>query len=95
MKKFWKLLAGLAATGTVIGLAILFFKKKDDGNFDLDDDDFAEDDLDMDLQPVKNREYVPLKKNEPEGTETASDVTDNAVNTAADTESREEPNNIQ
>lgn len=60
MKKNFKWLTALAVAGTVIGLIIAYFMRKNDEISDFDeDDDF---DLDGDLKPVSEREYVPLNK---------------------------------
>ena len=65
MKKFLKWFLGITAVCSVIGLLIAFFCK-DNENEEMDDyDDYEEDDdfdLDNDLKPVENREYVPLNK---------------------------------
>ena len=65
MKKNFKWLTALAVAGTVIGLIIAYFMRKNDEISDFDEDDFDEDDdfdLDGDLKPVSEREYVPLNK---------------------------------
>lgn len=66
MKKFFKWFIGLAAVGSAIGLIIAYFCKGrcDDSNCDGTQDFTEEDDfdLDSDLQPVGDREYVPLKR---------------------------------
>lgn len=63
LKKNWTWLAVLAAAGTVIGLVIAYFCKKKDGEYMEDQADEEEDfELDSDLKPVSEREYVPLKK---------------------------------
>lgn len=64
MKKYVKWIAVLITIGTIIGILIAFLCKnkceEEEFNFDIDDeDDF---DLDSDLQPVPEREYVPLTK---------------------------------
>lgn len=66
LKKYWKLFAALAVIGTAAGLIIAYFcKKKCKSSCSEDDFDSTEDedfDLDTDLKPVSEREYVPLKK---------------------------------
>lgn len=66
MKKFLKWFISLAAIGTAIGLIIAYFCKGRSSKCGCDDSqDFTEDedfDLDSDLRPVRDREYVPLKK---------------------------------
>ena len=74
LKKFLKWFISLAAVGSAIGLIIAYFCKGrcDDSNCD-DGQDFTEEDdfdLDSDLQPVGDREYVPLKRT----TEAAADT---------------------
>ena len=66
LKKWRKYLLTLATIGTAIGLGIAFFKKRtadqtDENEFsdDFEDEDF---DLDSDLEPVSEREYVSLNK---------------------------------
>ena len=82
MKKFLKWFLGITAVCSVIGLLIAYFCKDND-NEELDDyDEYEEDedfDLDNDLKPVENREYVPLNKSEetPKDTE---EVEENEVN---------------
>lgn len=62
MAKWFKKLLGLAAIGTAVAGLIYYFKKNDT----CEDDEFSEDfededfDLDSDLKPVSDREYVPL-----------------------------------
>lgn len=58
MKKWGKGLMGLAAAGGAIAGLIYYLKKKDS----CEDDDFEDDDfdLDSDLKPVSDREYVSL-----------------------------------
>jgi hypothetical protein len=66
LKKFLKWFISLAAVGTAIGLIIAYFCKGRSDKCSCDDSqDLTEDedfDLDSDLQPVRDREYVPLKK---------------------------------
>ena len=67
MKKFLKWFLGITAACSVVGLLIAYFCR-DNENDELDDyDDYEDDedfDLDNDLKPVENREYVPLNKTE-------------------------------
>lgn len=74
MKKFLKWFISLAAIGSAVGLIIAYFCKGrcsdsscDDGQDFTEEDDF---DLDSDLEPVADREYVPLKR----AAETTSDT---------------------
>lgn len=75
MKKFLKWFISLAAIGSAIGLIIAYFCKGRCCDCDSccdDSQDFTEEedfDLDSDLQPVADREYVPLKRT----ADTASD----------------------
>lgn len=69
MKKTLNWILSLAFIGTLAGLVIFYLRKNKDCDCccdeccdtteDPDDDDF---DLDHDLQPVSEREYVPLNK---------------------------------
>lgn len=66
MKKFLKWFISLAAIGSAIGLIIAYFCKGrccdgccDDSQDFTEEDDF---DLDSDLEPVPDREYVPLNR---------------------------------
>ena len=66
LKKFFKWFVSLAAIGSAIGLIIAYFCKGrcsdsccDDTQDSTEEEDF---DLDSDLQPVADREYVPLKR---------------------------------
>lgn len=61
MKNIGKKLLGLAAIGGVIAGVVYYFKKNDTTENDLEDDFENEDfDLDEDLKPVSDREYVSL-----------------------------------
>lgn len=82
MKKWGKGLFGLAAAaGTIAGL-IYYLKKKDNYEEEEFDDEFEDNDfdLDSDLKPVSDREYVSLnpsaKDEEEEKSEEASAVAD-------------------
>lgn len=67
MSKNWsKYLLTLTGIGAAIGLGIVCFKKRKAGcdtenefSEDFEDEDF---DLDNDLEPVKDREYISLDK---------------------------------
>lgn len=63
MKKFLKLLASLAAIGTAVALIVTYFLKDEEVS-DSEDDCFSTDDedLDNDLKPVTEREYVSLNR---------------------------------
>ena len=64
MNKYIKWLVGLVFAGTVIGVLFSLLRNEHADtratNNTTDDDNF---DLDIDLQPVANREYVPLTPN--------------------------------
>lgn len=79
MKNFLKWFISLAAIGSAIGLIIAYFCKSgccddccDDSQNFTEDDDF---DLDSDLEPVPEREYVPLNRaaEEVPGTDTVAE----------------------
>ena len=65
MKKLVKWFSIFAVIGTAIGLAVAYFCKnssdipEENDPAETEDDDF---DLDADLQPASDREYVSLKK---------------------------------
>jgi len=72
LKKGFKFLLALIAVGAIIGLIIAYFCKTNGDWCDWEDDEFAEDedfDLDEDLQPAGEREYVPLHKATEEASE--------------------------
>lgn len=62
MKKWVKGIMGLAAAGGTIAGLVYYLKKKDSSEDDEFDDDFEDNDfdLDSDLKPVSDREYVSL-----------------------------------
>lgn len=65
MKKLIKWFSIFAVIGTAIGLAVAYFFKNNSDIPEDDDADFTEDedfDLDADLQPASEREYVSLNK---------------------------------
>ena len=65
MNKFIKLLSRCLLAGIGIGISVYAFKKYFSHEH-TEDDIFEEDDFDLgnDLQPVKEREYVSLKRDE-------------------------------
>ena len=63
-KKWTKYLLVLSGIGAAIGLALAFFKKKNSAadtenefSDSFEDEDF---DLDKDLEPITNRDYIAL-----------------------------------
>lgn len=71
MKKFLKWFTILAAAGTAVGSLIVWFKKTKDSADTTGDAEFTEDDdydLDADLKPASEREYVSLNKGSEEST---------------------------
>ncbi len=88
MKKYWKWILALVATGTAVGLIIAYFCKKNNEFDELDE--FAEDDfdLDVDLQPVSEREYVSLKK---AATETVAEEAEKTTEETEEAEVTENP----
>ena len=78
MKKFLKWFSLLAAAGVAIGLVIAYFCKSSDKENIEDDSDFTEDedfDLDVDLKPASEREYVSLNRDADSTDGKASDET--------------------
>lgn len=90
MKKFLKWFLSLAVVGTVIGLIIAYFLKDDCDDFCEEDDFVGEEeddfDLDSDLQPVPDREYVSLKKAEEKNTEDPSEEDSDPVTSSEEIE---------
>ncbi len=62
MSKWLKRLLGLAAIASTIAGFIYYFKKNSKDTLEDDADDFEDEDFDLDndLKPVTDREYVPL-----------------------------------
>lgn len=90
MKKSSKWLAALVGAGAVIGVAAAILLKEKDKDSSVESDDlFTEDDLDMDLEPVKEREYVPLKKTAAEASDT--DAKEEPTEACEEPEAAEEP----
>lgn len=88
MSKWSKRLLGLAAIGGAAAGLAYYLTKSDSYDMDDFDDEFEEDDfdLDSDLKPVTDREYVPLnnasKAEDPQEEETkAEDTLANAAET--------------
>ena len=80
MKKFLKWFISLAAIGSAIGLIIAYFCKGgccdgccDDSQDCTEEDDF---DLDSDLEPVPDREYVPLNRTSHAASDSKAEGTD-------------------
>ena len=75
MKKFLKWFSLIAVAGTAVGLVIAYFCKSGAGE-STEDDVFTEDedfDLDVDLKPASDREYVSLSR---EGSSSSEKETD-------------------
>ncbi|MBM6855605.1 hypothetical protein H6B11_15900 [Mediterraneibacter glycyrrhizinilyticus] len=75
MKKFLKWFSLIALAGTAVGLVIAYFCKSGAGE-STEDDVFTEDedfDLDVDLKPASDREYVSLSR---EGSSSSEKETD-------------------
>ena len=75
MKKFLKWSSLIALAGTAVGLVIAYFCKSGAGE-STEDDVFTEDedfDLDVDLKPASDREYVSLSR---EGSSSSEKETD-------------------
>lgn len=93
MKKLLKWFLGFAAIGTAVGLAVAYFCKNSAGEYG-EDDSATEDkdfDLDVDLKPASEREYVSLQKNVAEQTD-KNDPADTKDEKAPDsTEDEEAP----
>ena len=80
MKKFLKWFISLAAIGSAIGIIIAYFCKGrccdgccDDSQDCTEEDDF---DLDSDLEPVPDREYVPLNRTSDAASDSKTEGTD-------------------
>lgn len=85
MKKFLKWFSLLAAAGAAIGLVIAYFCRSTDKETMEDDADFTEDedfDLDVDLKPASEREYVSLNRE----ADSREDKTPDPASDGADTE---------
>ena len=97
MKKFLKWFLGITAVCSVVGLLIAYFCK-DNENEEMDDyEDYEEDDdfdIDNDLKPVENREYVPLNKSEEAeeavAPETAEEAAEETVEEVEETKEKTE-----
>ena len=96
MSKWGKTLLGLAAVGGAVAAGALYYTKKnkcaEDEAFEdvFEDDDF---DLDSDLKPVTDREYVPLTPSAKEEAEEAAEevaAEEEATEEAAEEEATEE-----
>lgn len=93
MKKFLKWFISLAAIGSAIGLIIAYFCKGrccdncgDGGQDFTEEDDF---DLDSDLEPVADREYVPLKRAAKTTSDTEAETAVSSEKDAAEVSSEE------
>ena len=89
MKKCWKWILALVAVGTAVGLLVAYFYKKNKVEDELDEMDEEDFDLDVDLQPVADREYVSLKKSTPEVEETEEEAAEEVEEDTAEPEEAE------
>lgn len=93
MSKWGKTLLGLAAVGGAVAAGALYYAKKnkctEDEAFEdvFEDDDF---DLDSDLKPVTDREYVPLTPSANEEAAVEAVAEETAVEEEAAVEEAEE-----
>lgn len=74
MKKLVKWFSIFAVIGTAVGLIVAYFCKSAADGPDNDAESFPEDedfDLDADLKPASDREYVSLNKNGEDESENA------------------------
>lgn len=93
MSKWFKRILGLTAISGAIAGLVYYFKKSGSCREEEDMDDFEDEDFDLDndLKPVSDREYVPLNnaaKEEKE--EEKEDEPDAAADTAAASKDAEE-----
>lgn len=93
MKKFLKWFVCLAAIGSALGLIIAYFCKGeccgdccDDSQNFTEDDDF---DLDSDLEPAPDREYVPLNRTSEDNTADNSSSSEEKANPASDSKTKD------
>lgn len=87
MKKLIKWFSIFAVIGTAIGLAVAYFCKDTSDSPEEDELDFTEDedfDLDADLQPASEREYVSLKKEETASEQDSSETAETASDKETD-----------
>ena len=93
MSKWGKTLLGLAVAGGAVAAGALYLTKKnkceecDDCDFEMEDEDF---DLDSDLKPVTDREYVPLTPSANEEAAVEAVAEETAVEEEAAVEEAEE-----
>ena len=91
LKKVIKWFSIFAVIGTAIGLAVAYFCKNNSDSLEENESDHTEEedfDLDADLQPASEREYVSLKKD----TESAKEQAGTEEKTEGTTETpSEEP----
>lgn len=101
MAKWFKRFLGLAALGGTIAGLIYYFKKsgtdtEDDFSEDFEDEDF---DLDSDLKPASDREYVSLTpktdetENQEETREPSADDTEDAAESQEEDKTEAPENN--
>lgn len=85
MSKWFKRLLSLAVIGSIIAGVVYYFQKEDSMESDDYMDDFEDEDFDLDddLKPVADREYVPL--NTPEQAKEAVSAVKETVEDIAET----------
>ena len=100
MAKWGKKILGLVAVGTAAAGALYYLKKKDMEDPDQFEDDFEDEDFDLDndLKPVTDREYVPLNtvtkdaaEEEPKDNNDSEAEDEAETESDAEAESEEEP----
>lgn len=90
MSKWSKRLLGLAAMGSAIAGLVYYLKKSDSPKEEEMTDDFEDEDFDLDhdLKPVSDREYVPLNT-QPKTEEAVKDDEAEEADVEADVEAEE------
>lgn len=90
MKKWLKKILGLAAVGGAAAGALYYFKKKNENEDDDFEDDFEDEDFDLDndLKPVADREYVPLNSASKSSDEEADKKEEKAAENAGEKEEK-------
>ena len=96
MSKWSKRLLGLAAMGSAIAGLVYYLKKSDSPNEEDMTDDFEDEDFDLDhdLKPVSDREYVPLNT-QPKTEEAVKDDEAEEADVEADVETEEAKEEVE